>query len=184
MAVGAMMQKQMKVHQGVAADGRPEFLNQLSIELADLLRWELDPIHKRHATTQIDRRCDQRLFHRQRHVTVASDPLLIAQRLVQAATKANPDVFDRVVMINVKVADGLNLKIEKSVPSKQGQHVIEETDPGGDLILAAAIEIDRKLNLRFSGIASNRCGSGHGFSDFRDKNRFVNRQYCAVNGDS
>ena len=184
MAVGAMMQKQMKVHQGVAADGRPEFLNQLSIELADLLRWELDPIHKRHATTQIDRRCDQRLFHRQRHVTVASDPLLVAQRLVEAAPQTDPDVFDRVVMIHVQIADGFDLQIEESMSSKQGQHVIEETNARGDFILSAAIQINGKLNLRFSGIASNRCGSGHGFSDFRDKNRFVNRQYCAVNGDS
>ena len=164
MAVGAMMQKQMKVHQGVAADGRPEFLNQLSIELADLLRWELDPIHKRHATTQIDRRCDQRLFHRQRHVTVASDPLLIAQRLIQAATEADSDIFDRVVMVNVQIANRFNLQIEESVPSKQGQHVIEETDARGDFILSAAIKIDGKLNLSFSGIASNRCGSGHGVS--------------------
>ena len=50
MAVGAMMQQQMQIHQSIAADGRPELLNQLSIKLADLLRRKFHSIHKRHAT--------------------------------------------------------------------------------------------------------------------------------------
>ena len=164
MAVGAVMQQQMQIHQSIAADGRPEFLNQLSIKLADLLCWEFHSIHKRHATAQVDGRCDQRLFHRKRHVTVASDPLLITQCLVQAAAKTDPDVFDRVVMINVQITNRFDLQIEKAVPSKQRQHVIEEANARGDLILATAIEIDRKLDLSFGGVASNRCGSGHGFA--------------------
>ena len=155
MAVSAMMQQQMKIHQSITTDRRPEFLNQFSIKLPDLLGRELNSIHKRHATAQIDGGCDQRLFHWQRHVTVATDPLLIAQRLIKAATKTDPDVFDRVVMINVQIADRFDLQIEESVPSKQGEHMIEETNARGDLILSAAVEIDGKLDLRFSGIASN-----------------------------
>jgi hypothetical protein len=89
-----------------------------------------------------------------------------------------------VVVINVQIASSAHCNVNERVPRQLLHHVIEETHPGGDFILAAAIEINGELNLRFSGIASNRCGSGHGFSDFRDKIRFVNRQSCAVNGDN
>ena len=87
-------------------------------------------------------------------------------------------------MINVQIADRFDLQIEESMSSKQGQHVIEKAYARRDLILAAAIKINGELNLRFSGIAGDRCGSGHGFSDFRNKIRFVNRQSCAVNGNN
>ena len=184
MAVRAMMQQQMQIHQSITADGRPELLNQLSVELTDLLRREFDSVHERHATAQIDRRCDQRFFHRQGHVTVPRNPLLIAQRLVQTATKTDPDVLNRVMVIHMQITDSFNFQIEESMTSEQSEHVIEETHARRDFILAAAIEINGKLNLRFSGIAGNRCGSGHGFSDFRIKIRFVNRQSCAVNGNN
>ena len=115
---------------------------------------------------------------------VASDPLLIAECLIQTATKTDPDVLHRVVVIHMQVTNSFDLQVEESVSSKQGQHVIEETYAGRNLILAAAIEINGKLNLSFSGVASNRCGSGHGLREFRDGNRIVNRQSCTVNGNN
>lgn len=160
-AVRSMVQQQMQVHQRVAGNGCPEFLHKLSIELADLFCWEVDFIHKRHATTEIDCRRDKRFFHRQGHVTIAADAFLVAERLIEAAAETDADIFNGVMVIDMKVANSLHCQIEQAVPREEGQHVVEEANSRGDFVLAAAVEIQRQLNLSFSGVASDRSGTGH-----------------------
>jgi hypothetical protein len=62
----------------------------------------------------------------------------------------------------MQITNSFNLQIEESMTSEQSQHVIKETCTRGDFILATAIEINGELNLSFSGIAGDRCDSGHG----------------------
>jgi hypothetical protein len=131
----------MKIHQGIAGHGRPEFLNKLSVELPNFFRWKINSIHKRHAPTEIDSGCDQSFFHWQRHVAVSCDSFFVTQCLVEAATKADTNVFHGMVMVHVQIANGLHLQIKQSMPREQREHVVKETHAGRDLILAAAVEI-------------------------------------------
>ena len=65
------------------------------------------------AAAEIERRRDQRLLHRQREVAVAADAGFVAQGLPQRLAEANADVFDRVVLVDVQVALGLDRQVEQ-----------------------------------------------------------------------
>ncbi|WP_331450866.1 hypothetical protein [Streptomyces prasinus] len=46
------------------------------------------------------------------------------------------------VRVDVEVALGLHGQVEQTVPADLVEHVVVETDPGGDLRLAGAVEVD------------------------------------------
>jgi len=161
MTVGAMVQHQVQVHQSVAGNSRPEFLNQLRIEVTDLFRQELDPIHKRHSPAEIYGGCYERFFHRKCEMPVATDPRLVTDGLIQGSAKTNANVFHCMVLINVQIARRLDVQIKQSMSSEQRQHVIKETDASGNLRFSTAIEIDRQLNLSFSRVAFDGCRASH-----------------------
>jgi hypothetical protein len=58
---------------------------------------------------------------------------------MQGVSHHDPDIFDRVVFIDVNVALRLNGQIEEAVPRQQLQHMIEKPDPGVDLSLSSAV---------------------------------------------
>ena len=161
MAVLAVMQHEMQIHQRVACDSFPEDRNQLAVELANLLRRKIHAKHERHAAAQIDGRCDQRLLHRQRDAAVADDALFVAQRLGQRFAKTDAGVFHRVVMIDVQIAVGGHRQVDQRVLRQQSQHVIEEADAGIDLRLAGAVEIKRQVDGRFGSLPMNGGGAWH-----------------------
>ena len=59
------------------------------------------------------------------------------------------DVLDRVVLIDVEVAGGVQREVEAAVPREQLQHVIEKTDAGADVVASLAVEDQPAANLRF-----------------------------------
>jgi len=68
-----------------------------------------------------------------------------------------------VVLVDVQVSLAADLRIERAVLRQRLQHVIEEGDAGGDLRLAAAVEIDDHLQLRLLRLREIfRCGSCEG----------------------
>ena len=65
-------------------------------------------------------------------MAVAADAGLVAQRLLQRLAEADADVFDRVVLIDVEVALGLDRQsIARASPKRQ--HVVEKADARGDI---------------------------------------------------
>lgn len=132
-AVGAMMQDGVQVHQCVGGDGRPEFLNQFRVEVANLFGRKGHLPDKCHSTTQVDRSGDECFFHGQREVSIAVYAPFVTQGLLQTASKADPNVLDRVMLINVQVATGCDRQVEQTVPGEQCEHVIEKADTRGNL---------------------------------------------------
>ena len=55
------------------------------------------------------------------------------------------------MLIHIQIARGLQLQIEAAVLGEQLQHVIEEANAGGDLVAAAAIDLQRAADLRLFG---------------------------------
>src|SRR4029079_4024898 len=68
---------------------------------------------------------------------------------MQGFAHHDADVLHRVVLVNIDVALGFDRDVEETVLRKQLQHVVEETNPGVDLSLAAAIQhpFDRDICL-------------------------------------
>ena len=61
----------------------------------------------------------------------------------------DPDVLDRVVEVDLDVTLRAHGQIEQAVLGEALEHVVEEGDPGRDLVLAGAVEIelDRDVGL-------------------------------------
>ena len=64
-------------------------------------------------------------------------PDLVAERLLEGLPEHEPDILDRVVIVDVDVALGLDRQVEEPVLGEQRQHVVEKRDPGADLRHAA-----------------------------------------------
>ena len=78
----------------------------------------------------VDRGARHRLVHRQMHVGVAGDALHVAERLLQRGAERDADVLDRVVLVDVEVALGLDGDVDQAVAGDLLQHVVEEADAG------------------------------------------------------
>ena len=100
---------------------------------------------------EIDHHARQGFIHRHIGRSHARDPLAIAQRFVQRAAQADRHVFDGVVRVDVQIAGGLDRQIKQPMMRDMVQHVIEETDPGGDVGCARAVQVQRQRDLRFVG---------------------------------
>ena len=86
-------------------------------------------------------------------MAVAADAGLVAQRLAERLAQANAHVLDRVVLVDVQVAGGLDGQIDGGVLGQQRQHVVEEADAGGDLRLAAAVQRQFQVDVGFRRLA-------------------------------
>ena len=93
----------------------------------------------------------QRLFHRQREVAIAADAGFVAEGLLHRLAQADADVLDRVVLIDVQIALGLDRQIESPVPREQLQHVVEKADARFPRARAAAVEVQLQADLGFAG---------------------------------
>ena len=100
-------------------------------------------------------------------MSVPAYALFVTDRLANGLTKADTDVFHRVVLIDFKIAIGANLEVEQSVAGQQIQHVIKETDSRLNVALARTIQIQLEFDLSFFGSTLNAGGAHHGINAFR-----------------
>ena len=63
------------------------------------------------------------------------------------------------VLVHVEIAVGLEREVEAAVFGEQLQHVIEEADAGGDVVAAAAFDLQRAGDPRLFGVALDGGGS-------------------------
>jgi hypothetical protein len=159
--VPAVVQDDVQVAQGVGGRGLPEVFHQFAIELADFCSAERRLKNEEITATQIERRGDERFFHRQREMPITADPPLVAQGLLDSLAEADADVFDRVMLIDMQIAIGLDGQIDQCMPREQLEHVIEKAYAGGDVRLAGAIEIQFEPDISLFGLALDRGGTRH-----------------------
>ena len=75
-------------------------------------------------------------------MTVACDAALVAQRFRDRLPKRDAAILHRVMLIDMKIAVCMKRDIDARMPRKLLQHVIEETNTGGDRKSAGPIEVD------------------------------------------
>src|SRR4051812_48781820 len=133
----------LDVHVGASPLGEAfeEIRHELGLEIADLLDLYLEVDDSVHATREVDRRDAERLVHRHHEVAGAIDSPTISQRHRYRFAEGDADIFDGVVLVDIEVALGRDLQIESTVPGDELQHVIEESDPGADVIASAAVQL-------------------------------------------
>src|SRR5207248_4170612 len=131
----------------------PEFLSQLGVERrrAQGLRRRLDLVGQEGPTREVEGDVDQRLVQRQGDRREAPDAGLVAQGVGQHLTERDPDVFDRVVGVDVEVALGLDGEVEAAVLAELGEHVVEEGEAGADLGLPLPVDGETDADRRLLG---------------------------------
>ena len=101
----------------------------------------------------------KRLIHGHQRVAIAADAGAIAQGALQGLAEHNAHVLDRVVVVNLRVAAGLDVQIEQAVHGHVGQHVVEEGHAGGDAGPALPIELQGQRDCCLSCCAFDRRGA-------------------------
>jgi hypothetical protein len=87
---------------------------------------------------EIDHHARQGLVEGHVGVAVAGQALLVADRLRKGLADGDAHILDGVVAVDVQVADGFDLEVEAAVAGDLVEHVVEETDAGVELTLAAS----------------------------------------------
>ena len=104
---------------------------------------------------EVDHDARQGLVQRHVAVAVTGQALLVAPGLGQRLTDGDADILDRVVGVDMEVADGLHIEVDQPVAGDLVEHVIEEGHAGGEFPLSGAIEIETHGNLRLQGITDD-----------------------------
>jgi hypothetical protein len=90
----------------------------------------------------------------------------VAERALDRLSDDDGGVLGGVVEIDVQVALRAHLQIDRRMPGKALQHVVEKADPRVDVVNARTVEIDGGENLRLAGLAFNGSGA-HGSASNR-----------------
>jgi hypothetical protein len=153
----------MNICTRAAGKALEEIVYQLHLQISDTRRTNFGIDNRRSAPTEINRGKTERFVHRHDKVTGAQNTAAISESLVKDLAQSDADVFHRVVLIHIQVADRGEFQIESAMPRKQFHHVVEKTDSGGDFIFAATFDGERNPNLRLRGFAM-QIGFPHTFT--------------------
>ena len=110
----------------------------LQIAYAPHLQPQID--HRMNPSAEIDRRDGQCFVHRHHEITCPIDPAPIPERGRDGFAQCDTDILDGVMLIDIEIAIGRELQIERAMPGKQLEHVIEKPDPGMDVIATLAVK--------------------------------------------
>ncbi len=94
-------------------------------------------------------------------IAIEDKPSAIAERAVDRLANDDPGILGGVMKIDVEIALGRDLEIHQAVARQLLEHMVEKSNPGGDLIDPVAVEPDGGGDSGFLGTAKN-----HGFISY------------------
>src|SRR5258708_6762098 len=125
MRIAAAHQVEVQVHPDFISQRFHEIVHQLSLEVADPLLADRDVVSEVRAPADIDNRGTDGLVKRHGGLAEALDSSAITERLSKRSAHDHPNVFDRVMVIDMQIATGLDLQVEESVAREALEHVVE-----------------------------------------------------------
>lgn len=152
----------MHVGAGAAGKAVEEVMDELGLEIAHEAGADPGFEDNGGSAAEIDGSQPEGFIHRHKEITGAVDSFLVAQGHVECLAQCDANVFNGVVLVNVEIAGTAQLQIESTMAREELKHVIEETDPGCDFVLAGAFESERDANVRFVRLAV-QFGFAHGY---------------------
>ena len=150
----------------VPRKGQHEFLHQLRIEGAHLLRGDVHLIAQAVPSAQVHRAQHQRLIHGQQEMAVAHDAPLVPQRLEKCLAQRDADVLHGMMIVHLRVSLAAQGQIELPVEGQQLQHVVEKAHAGRNVRLSGPVQVQRQGDSRFFGISLDGCASHGAISSF------------------
>ena len=125
---------------GAVDESLPELLGELRIERADPFGDRVDRVHEERSTGEVERDLHQRLVERDQSVREPAHAPLVAERVAQRVAEHDPDVFDRVVQVDVEITLRLDPQVESGVLAELFEHVVEERNTGRHARRAGAVD--------------------------------------------
>src|SRR5688572_12333245 len=123
-----------------------EVVNQFALQVPDALDRERQIDDGVWSPAEIDSSNAKRLVHRHDEVAGAVDAAARAKRFRDRLAQRDAEILHGVVLIDVEIAGGANLEIERAVACHELQHVVEEADAGADVIAALAFDPEADPN--------------------------------------
>ena len=77
-------------------------------------------------------------------MTVADDAFLVSHGLCHRLAQCDAYIFNRVVVIDVGIAHGLDVQVDQAVTGDLVQHVLEERDARLEIGCTAAVQVSPK----------------------------------------
>jgi ATP-dependent HslUV protease subunit HslV len=159
--VNAIVGFYMQRNAGRLRQSIEEFAYQFGIKGTDLFARKLYIPNEKRTTGNINSRLGHRLVHRQIKGGIAANAAAVSQGLIDGLAKSNAAIFNRVVVVNMKITCSLDGHVDQRVFRQLLQHVIKKSDPGGDIKPAVSVYGDAGFNGRFTGSALDAGYAGH-----------------------
>src|SRR4051812_35725334 len=158
--IGSSVQRlYMDVGAGSAGKTLEEVICQLRLKVADEARAYFGIDHGHGAPAEIDCGKPQCLIHSHKKVSGTQNAFAVAKRTVEGFSQRDSNVFNAVMLIHIEIAVAFEPQIEATVASEELEHVIEEVNPGGDLVFSPAIDLERQGDISLVGLATELGGS-------------------------
>ena len=149
----------MDVGSRAARKSLKEICHQFGLQVAHQPRAHLGIDSEGSASAQIDGCNCKSLVHRHQEVSGAQNAALVAKGAIEGLAQRDAHVLDGMVLVNVEVSIAFEFQVECAVAGEELQHVIEEANAGGDLVLAAAFDGEMDGDTRLGGIALDDGGA-------------------------
>src|SRR5690349_6325722 len=155
MRVQAAQVVDMQRNAGMIDEAAEKFDREIDVERADARTRERHVEFEARPSGKIDHDARQRFVERHVRVSVAANALLVADGLCNGLAKRDADVFDGMVVVDMRIAMRFDVQIDQPVTGDLVEHVIEERHARGQLLLTGAVQVDRCTDLRFAGVAND-----------------------------
>src|SRR5262249_34331541 len=143
----AVNRLEVNIGAGAAGKAFKEIIDQLRLQIAHQSHLDLRVNDGSCAPAEVHRGQAQSFVHGHQEIARAHDAALVAQCAVERLAQGKADVLYRVVLVHVKIAGGFELQVERAVPRKKLQHVVEEADPGRHVIASAPLDGESHLDV-------------------------------------
>jgi hypothetical protein len=109
-------------------EGAKEVFEQLGLEVAYFRGGNLPVADAENAAGKIEGGSGEAIVHRHEEIAGAQNAAFGAEGLLDGFAQSYADVFDGVVLIDVKIALCAEFEVETAVASDLFEHVVEEAD--------------------------------------------------------
>ncbi len=139
----------MNVGRGGVSESAEEIFHQFGLEIANARRGYFEFADAECAARKVERGGGETIVHGHQEVSGAENAAFRAECFLDGFAERDADVFHGVMLVNVEIAARGELQVESAVTRDLFEHVIEETNAGGDFRFAAPIEIQFHARYRF-----------------------------------
>lgn len=143
----------MQGYSGMIDKTAEKFQQQVDVKITDPCPWEINSIPDPRTPGEIYHDPGKRLIQRNIGMTIAYDPLFVANGSGEGLAQGNAHILDRVMRIDLQITVGLHLYINLAVPRNLIQHMFQKRDPGFKRALALPVQVHGNGNTGFQGVS-------------------------------